>query len=47
MLGKSFLKKNDLCAPINCDFIGNTAMPDINRRINVGNNLLRNWDISF
>ena len=48
MLGKIFFnKKNDFFAPINCDFIDNDAISDINRRIDVGNKLLGNWEISF
>ena len=39
-----FLIENDLCAPTNCDIANNSAITDINRRIDIGNKLLSNWD---
>ena len=41
---RPFLIKNDLCAPTNCDFADNSAITDINTRIDIGNKLLSNWD---
>ena len=42
---RSFLGKNDLCAPRECDM--DTSIADINRRIIIGNKLLKKWDIVF
>ena len=44
---RSFLINNDFCAPVQCDLAGNNAITDINRRINIGSNILNNWDITF
>ena len=44
---RSFLIKNDMCAPRNCDIEDNSSIVDISRRINIANQLLRNWEIVF
>ena len=41
---RSFLINNGLCAPTQSDFDGDNAITDINRRINIGNNMLSNCD---
>ena len=44
---RSFLIKNDMCAPGNGDIEDNSSIADISRRIKIANQLLKNWGIAF
>ena len=41
---RSFLINNNYCAPITNDFANNNVIGDINRKINIGHCILRNWE---
>ena len=41
---RSFLINNNYCAPILNDFANNNVIADINRKINIGDCILRNWE---
>ena len=44
---RSFLLENNLCAPSVSDVENNIYIADILRKIQIGNQLLRSWNISF
>ena len=44
---RSFLLENYLCAPSVSDVENNIYIADIFRKIQIGNQLLRSWNISF
>ena len=44
---RSFLSENNLCAPSVSDVENNIYIADIFRKIHIGNQLLKNWSISF
>ena len=44
---RSFLYENNLSAPSLCDVENNSYIADIFRKIRIGNQLLRSWNISF
>ena len=44
---RSFLLENNLCAPSVSDVENNIYIADIFRKIHIGNQLLRSWNISF
>ena len=44
---RTFLINNKWCAPTKCDLAGNSNITEISRKIDIGNKILNDWDISF
>ena len=43
----SFLANNDLCSPTPSDYLNNSNISDINKKIGIGKQLLQKWNIPF
>ena len=44
---RAFMANNSMSAPSHNDYLGDDYIAGINRKIRVGNQLLKKWDINF